>query len=319
MNVDLTNCPMCQGPIASGQSEPAKTCSRCGADLTRWTRPRVAPPPLPVPDPAPTTSFPKRAASFCLLAPLISFGLILMSHEATQRSQSGFFVLASICTLFLAGGFILGIVALIGMREHGAEGILGKAIFGMCLNALFVFVLILSIPMYVGAAELARQARHLPSVPWDYKSDEFGFSITLPDSGWVEKPSPIRGFVGFVRQGYAMRADVFVFPCESETAFRTSSGSLRVRMDSAEGISDSAHEFGTNAAGHRYLYTHAIERNRKAPSGIQLGRSLVWVEDRKIAVMTCFQGESQDRSVTIQGVAPDVLETLAKSICLSIQ
>jgi hypothetical protein len=46
--MDITNCPMCQTLIPTDQSEPPKTCSHCGADLTRWIRKPALPPPLPV-------------------------------------------------------------------------------------------------------------------------------------------------------------------------------------------------------------------------------------------------------------------------------
>jgi hypothetical protein len=48
--MELTNCPMCQSSIPNESSEMIKTCARCGADLTRWMRKRVAPPPPQIPD-----------------------------------------------------------------------------------------------------------------------------------------------------------------------------------------------------------------------------------------------------------------------------
>ena len=42
----LTDCPMCNHPIPEREQATAKTCGRCGADLSRWIRQAVAPPPL---------------------------------------------------------------------------------------------------------------------------------------------------------------------------------------------------------------------------------------------------------------------------------
>lgn len=44
----LSDCPMCNHPIPIAESETARACVNCGADLTRWIRKPASPPPLPV-------------------------------------------------------------------------------------------------------------------------------------------------------------------------------------------------------------------------------------------------------------------------------
>jgi endogenous inhibitor of DNA gyrase (YacG/DUF329 family) len=51
--MELTNCPMCQSSIPTESSEMAKTCVRCGADLTRWLPKRIVPPVLETPEESP--------------------------------------------------------------------------------------------------------------------------------------------------------------------------------------------------------------------------------------------------------------------------
>jgi hypothetical protein len=46
--MELTNCPMCHGSIPTESSGLVKTCSHCGADLARWMRKSVTPPPAQI-------------------------------------------------------------------------------------------------------------------------------------------------------------------------------------------------------------------------------------------------------------------------------
>src|SRR5882757_9376910 len=44
----ISNCPMCESPVPPDGGETAKTCSSCGADLTRWMPKPVQPATLEV-------------------------------------------------------------------------------------------------------------------------------------------------------------------------------------------------------------------------------------------------------------------------------
>jgi hypothetical protein len=157
------------------------------------------------------------------------------------------------------------------------------------------------------------------STSWDYKSDKYGFVITLPDSGWQEKPSSVHGIAGSVKKGYAMRVDLFVIPCRTEASFQALEDRVKNEMDSFPKMANNSHEKGKTTSGHFYQYSRGTEKNADAPSGVYLRQSVVWLEDRNIAVRTCFQGESQNRSALAQSVDPKLLETAAKSICLSVK
>src|SRR5258707_10671687 len=108
----ITNCPMCQSPLPAEPAGAPKTCAGCGADLSRWTRERTAPPPLPVQAEAPASSFPNQAALVSVVAPLFSIGVSLLGHQAVRGNRVGMLVLGGVCSLFILAGFLLGMVAL---------------------------------------------------------------------------------------------------------------------------------------------------------------------------------------------------------------
>lgn len=81
--------------------------------------------------------FAKQAARFSAWAPAIC---ILLSVVTTPLAKEpGLRMMFAWVSLFLLiAGFILGIVALFGMRKHGRKGILLPAILGTVLNFLFL-------------------------------------------------------------------------------------------------------------------------------------------------------------------------------------
>lgn len=106
--------------------------------------------------PSPAGSFARQAASFSLLAPVVSIGLNVLGHQAVQGNRMGMIVLGGTCTLLILAGFVLGIVALVGTRKHGRKGIFGRAIAGTCINGIIVFFMLIAIPGFIKAAERAR-------------------------------------------------------------------------------------------------------------------------------------------------------------------
>lgn len=157
------------------------------------------------------------------------------------------------------------------------------------------------------------------STAWDYRIADYGFYVTLPDSGWVSKSSPIHGVAGFLKKGFAMRTDIFVVPCKTETEFLAFCERVKHEMESASTVTDAHHENGRTQSGHLYQFSLGKEKPKKAPSGIYIFQSLVWIEDKKIAVRACFQGESLNVSASIHGASPKELEKSARFICLSIK
>jgi hypothetical protein len=107
------------------------------------------PPPLPPPPPpilpatSPARSFPRQAATFSLVAPLMAIGIgVVLRHVDGPRIAM--IVLGLPSTLLIASGLVLGIMALAATKRHGRSGIFGKALAGTCLNGLFVLLMILS-------------------------------------------------------------------------------------------------------------------------------------------------------------------------------
>jgi len=122
------------------------------------------PPPLPTPPPpilpatSPARSFPRQAATFSLIAPLMSFGIgVVLRH--VHGNRTAMIVLGLPPMLLIASGLVLGIMALAATKRHGRAGIFAKALAGTCLNGLLVLLMLLSnlsIPGLIKAAERAK-------------------------------------------------------------------------------------------------------------------------------------------------------------------
>ena len=117
--------------------------------------PQTPPPLIPI---APSAnSFARQAALFSLLAPFVSIGINIFGHQAVQGNGVAMILLGGTCTLLILAGFVLGIVALVGTRKRGTKGILGKAIAGICINGIIIFFMLIAIPVFMKAAERARE------------------------------------------------------------------------------------------------------------------------------------------------------------------
>ena len=119
--------------------------------------PVLTPPPV-IPPSSQASSYAKQAALFSLLAPLISVGTAVILGPITQGSRIGVLIQGSISTLWIIGGLVLGIIALVATKKHGRAGIFGKALAGTCINGLFILLMLLSIPLIVFSAKRAAEA-----------------------------------------------------------------------------------------------------------------------------------------------------------------
>jgi len=141
--MDPVTCPMCQGAIPGKEIHTLKTCPSCGADLSALIRQRLATllPKAPPPQPS---WFITRAAWLSLLAPCFSSVAILIGRRLLTRSPAGMLVLGSVCSLFIAGGLILGVMAFFAPKGE-ETGTRGKAIAGIFINGLLISFAILTI------------------------------------------------------------------------------------------------------------------------------------------------------------------------------
>ena len=66
-------------------------------------------------------------------------------------------VLGGTSALLILAGFVLGIVALIGTKKHGRKGIFGRAIAGICINGIVIFLMVIALPSFNKAAQRAKE------------------------------------------------------------------------------------------------------------------------------------------------------------------
>jgi hypothetical protein len=122
------------------------------------------PPQLPS---KPQKSFYHQAATASAFAPLIAIGLNIASSAGRtgadpQSQRTVAFIVGIVGTVILVIGLICGIVALFGIGNHGTNGILGKALFGIIIPLLCTALLI---PSFMAARSRALHSKqNQPSV-----------------------------------------------------------------------------------------------------------------------------------------------------------
>ena len=119
------------------------------------TPPPIQTPPPIVPGPS-TDSFPKQAALFSVIAPLVSFGIGIFVQPQVRGNRTAMIVLGLTSMLLIISGFVLGIIALASTKKHGRVGIYGKALAGTCINGLLVLLMLISIPGLMKAMDRAK-------------------------------------------------------------------------------------------------------------------------------------------------------------------
>jgi len=91
-----------------------------------------------------TKSFYHRAALVSLYAPLGCLLLGILNNNVIgpllepTNAQLARNIVGGILALLVPTGFILGIIALAGMKKVGTQGILGRALTGVVLSGLII-------------------------------------------------------------------------------------------------------------------------------------------------------------------------------------
>jgi hypothetical protein len=102
----------------------------------------------PPPPPSQPEPFPVQAAKFSLYVPIVIVVLNCVLNStlnkpndtaaSTSMNHVALLLIGILCQLGLVAGLVLGIVALFGIKKHGAKRILPRAITGILLNAFFL-------------------------------------------------------------------------------------------------------------------------------------------------------------------------------------
>jgi len=158
-------------------------------------------------------------------------------------------------------------------------------------------------------------------VSWTYISAEDGFRITLPSKEWIrgsmdghpkelafKRSSPrMLSWVPFVRRG------------QNEGGYehvKQTFGALIGRMASRSWEITNCE--GTNAAGHRYLYTYLTEPKPDG-SKVAAAHSITWIEKTQTVVEVMFEAGPFIRLDADSAREIEAIESAARSICSSIE
>ena len=113
------------------------------------------PPQLPT-SVRPVSSFPRQAATFSMVAPFVAIGISIFLQPQLRGNRWGMMILGVTSMLLIVLGLVLGIVALVGTKRHGRQGIFGKAMTGTCICGILTLLMLISIPALMKAAQRAK-------------------------------------------------------------------------------------------------------------------------------------------------------------------
>ncbi len=86
--------------------------------------------------------FARKAAQFCLIAPLVVFGFNLIARNAARAHEGTALMIGVFSAILVLAGLVSGIIALAGIRKHGPRGILGMSIVGILLGVLCIMAVV---------------------------------------------------------------------------------------------------------------------------------------------------------------------------------
>lgn len=136
--------------------------------------PRAPPPVMPLGYSGPATAllppgkipFAQQAARASWVAPVIALGLGCLTNTARQdpshTSRTAELLIGGVNVCLILTGFVLGIVALFGIRRYGREKILAPALTGIILNGFFVAIFGLGIVALVHMRAIAAKSAAPP-------------------------------------------------------------------------------------------------------------------------------------------------------------
>jgi hypothetical protein len=125
---------------------------------------------MKMPPPDLQNSFGRKAAIISFwssIAGLLAFASLAAVLQLLGGEKPGImFVAMGVAALIWLNGFAMGMVALLGMKESGRRGVLGRAVTGMVLNGLFLTV-VLGGAYFAVHGEKLRQAQKKAAVEAD--------------------------------------------------------------------------------------------------------------------------------------------------------
>jgi hypothetical protein len=108
-----------------------------------------------------TPKFLRRAAVISWAGVVVGFVIIVFCGASHVRPLINVAIVIFFFTLILS--FVLGLVALLGVKEHGKKGILIPALIGICISGFFILMgcIALTIGLFEGAAELRQKHENM--------------------------------------------------------------------------------------------------------------------------------------------------------------
>ncbi len=116
-----------------------------------------------------------QAARVGVWAPVIAIGLGFVVQGGLRQATSvggvsaAMVMLAVVNSLMLGVGLLMSVVALVGVRKHGAKGLLVRGVVGLLLNGLLVGAIV-----WVAMGNFSAQMQRRMAGNWVFTSSEAG-------------------------------------------------------------------------------------------------------------------------------------------------
>jgi len=111
--------------------------------------------------------FARQAAKGSWVSAVIVFLLLAFGGRTGARA-----VLELVALLLIVAGFVLGVVAIFGIRKHGKKGILAPALIGIIINAVLIFIFLTN--FLAARARAQRRSDIRPNNPMELTESRAG-------------------------------------------------------------------------------------------------------------------------------------------------
>jgi hypothetical protein len=97
--------------------------------------------------------FARRAAMFSLAAPFVGLGFNVVTMLLAGRNRWVVLASALVTVVLFVSGVVLGIVALTDNRKYPAEGVVPRAVGGICISGFLLLMMAGGVPGLLRAIE----------------------------------------------------------------------------------------------------------------------------------------------------------------------
>lgn len=153
--------------------------------------------------------------------------------------------------------------------------------------------------------------------PWEYRSEEHGVSLVLPNAGWKKSTTSADFWFAGSTQ---MIAGLKSVEKQEFDQFELSASNLKRTLERRPNrITPPKIQEGVTASGHPYVFATWYENASPGNKRLFVATSSVWLASKESTVTVMFEGDSKMGSKRGRSVEDAEFEAAARDICLSVK